>query len=469
MTTPHATRSNTVKSAILGTTSFGFAFRAFLLALVLRLIPFLAAHSDESRFFTHDSFAYHQYAVNLVERGVFSQKGEPPWKPDTERTPVYPLFLAGIYGVLGESVKAAILVQVVLGSFVPVLVFLLARGLEWPDGPGKIAALGIAIDPALVSHADLLMTETVYLLLFVVHLGFLAQRGPGRKWMSPALSGLLLGLAILTRPATVWWVLPSAIWLFWDLIAEARKRETIPPWKTVKAAPVSVLLFLIAVTVVTAPWVLRNRKVSGSAHLDPTLGINLFVAAEQVVAVTEGVPIQRAGETIRERSRTPLPDIATAVYTPEISQRYGEVSLRYLRTYPLVFAKNCAYNVLRAAFGSSQYPFRRLLLGESEGAGTADTRSVGGLLSHLRRMDRVGLLAWMAADALFMLLVYLAAVMGILRLYREGRLRLAILLAFGAVFFIVLASPIQTNIRFRIPSLPFIYLLAGCGAYRKRG
>jgi hypothetical protein len=42
----------------------------------------------------NDAREYYQIAINLVQRNAFSRSKEPPFEPDSLRTPVYPLFLA---------------------------------------------------------------------------------------------------------------------------------------------------------------------------------------------------------------------------------------------------------------------------------------------------------------------------------------------------------------------------------------
>ena len=53
-----------------------------------------------------DSTEYYQIAQNVAARGTFSQATEPPYEPDTWRTPGYPLFLAFIMKLGGDSATA---------------------------------------------------------------------------------------------------------------------------------------------------------------------------------------------------------------------------------------------------------------------------------------------------------------------------------------------------------------------------
>src|SRR5437588_13131929 len=51
-----------------------------------------------------DGIYYARYAKNLVDHGAFSLSASPPWEPSAYRTPGYPLFLAALRLIGGNSV-----------------------------------------------------------------------------------------------------------------------------------------------------------------------------------------------------------------------------------------------------------------------------------------------------------------------------------------------------------------------------
>ena len=65
---------------------------------------------------------------------------------------------------------------------------------------------------------------------------------------------------------------------------------------------------------------------------------------------------------------------------------------------------------------------------------------------------------------LYLVAVYALCLRG---LWRLGLRRESVLLAASALFFVLIALPLQTNYRFRVPALVPIYILAACGLARK--
>src|SRR4030095_10484807 len=77
-----------------------------------------------------DAVGYHQLAVNLLQRGIFSLNTQPPFQPDAIRTPGYPLFIAAVYVVVGINPRAVLIVQAILDAITVVLVVGTARHLR---------------------------------------------------------------------------------------------------------------------------------------------------------------------------------------------------------------------------------------------------------------------------------------------------------------------------------------------------
>src|SRR3989338_10856069 len=92
----------------------------FFMAFVFRL---WAAFAD-NRPFLGDQVAYDQFAVSLWKYHEFaSGQGH----PTAYVTPLYPMFLAGIYAFFGYSHLWAKLIQALLGSGVCLLSYFIAK------------------------------------------------------------------------------------------------------------------------------------------------------------------------------------------------------------------------------------------------------------------------------------------------------------------------------------------------------
>ena len=144
-----------------------------LLAGVVRLfVPLgaLVVHGNPQVFFQPDTDSYVQPAQSLVEHHRFAT----PRGPEMQRTPGYPLFLT--LGVLADRIAAVtIAAQILLGTATVWLVALLARrvtvaGTGDASRPSIWAATAYALDPLSALYPSLLLTETLFTAVFVVHL-----------------------------------------------------------------------------------------------------------------------------------------------------------------------------------------------------------------------------------------------------------------------------------------------------------
>lgn len=148
-----------------------------------------------------DAGHYAQYAHNLLEHGVYSFAERVPPPPDSFRSPGYPVFLAAVRGIAGESwLRVAWALQVALGAATVLLAYGLARRFL-PFVPALIGTALCALSPHLVVSPAFVLTET--LTTFVLTLGlwmFAAAYDAGRT-VRFGLAALVLGLAVLCNEA----------------------------------------------------------------------------------------------------------------------------------------------------------------------------------------------------------------------------------------------------------------------------
>jgi 4-amino-4-deoxy-L-arabinose transferase-like glycosyltransferase len=168
------------------------------------------------------------------------------------RMPGYPVFLAGVQAVFGESLLAARVADALLGTVLIALVFLLTREFYGPR-EGVAAAAIVAIYPFLVAQALLVLSETLFAVFLVAGCWFLAKayRETNLRWA--ALAGLAFGLATLTQGSYLAAMLLAAVgW------AVARRLER----RALLCVAAMVGVFALAM----APWVARNWRAS-DGHL----------------------------------------------------------------------------------------------------------------------------------------------------------------------------------------------------------
>jgi len=168
----------------------------------------------------------------------------------TLRPPGYPVFIAAVWSITGESLLALRVAEALLGTLTAVLVGVF--GARWFGRRAGLLAMAIAtLHPVLAFLPATQYSENLIVLVCVLAYGCMlgaladARAGLGR-WMA---GGALLGLAALIRPNAV--ILAPGILLgaTWPM-ARAGRRWLLPA-VTVAAA--------LALTL--SPWLIRNHDV----------------------------------------------------------------------------------------------------------------------------------------------------------------------------------------------------------------
>jgi hypothetical protein len=193
---------------------------------------------------THDEREYLALAHNIAEGRGFTYPETPPGEPEPERfgrAPVYPLFLAGVDLVypgdaVVRGVKAA---QAVIGAVGIWLIAVIAFRVTGARG-AAVAAWIAAVHPPLVWTPAYVFSETLYMALALANV-IATERAlatpSSRGWL---ICGVVGGLAALTRPAHLFFLLLLGVYL-------VLRRHLLP-----------VLLAATGAMLVIAPWTIRN-------------------------------------------------------------------------------------------------------------------------------------------------------------------------------------------------------------------
>ncbi len=226
--------------------SFGLLFTA---ALAIRA-AFMPA--DPTPKPGSDDDEYDSYAWNLAQgRGY---RGPSPAYSDREhltswRMPGPSLLFAAVYKFVGHKPGAAIFTNAVLGAATCVVIYFIGLAMYGPV-VGWLAAIVYAFWPHAIFYSRAICSEPLFVFLYsllVLHSFTLAKRPSGGH---VALSGLLLGAMLYTRPHPL--ILPAmAVWIvivFWR-----RWPVMLKAWG----------LFFVA-GLMMLPWVVRNYRVQGA-------------------------------------------------------------------------------------------------------------------------------------------------------------------------------------------------------------
>jgi len=396
-----------------------------LVALAARLV-FCIAVVGLDAWGWGDEPDYHRHAADIAAgRGFISPEGD----PTAARPPLYPAVLGAVYRLFGPSHAAGRVLQILLGTYIVFLVYLVAADLLSREA-GLAAAAFAAVNPSLVYLSALLMTENLAIVLLLLLLLALAKDAVCRESALPrfAVGGLIGGLSCLTRPDSALFVLSvPAVAVVFGRAPAARR------WA-------GAALFVAVVVLTVFPWSLRNKVALGEWVPFTTHGGITFYESNNMRIVEE--PEFRGSVVL---PRTAVPRWNELEFLPEVKsdRKAWEMGRRFVREHADLMPRMMVWKFER---------FWRLRSGlrvsGTEGAAAVDEgRSLGEML---RGID-VGWLYSLVAMPLFLLGVAVTA-----RRWRTLALLYAVVVTHTLV-----ALAFHGSLRARSPVEPVIALFAG--------
>jgi hypothetical protein len=270
-----------------------FAFRIFVVALVLRLIPVILARGmgiGLDDMFQYDMLArslagghgFRWYAeadlnqlASFVDFDLTSVKDYDPRLgiPTSFRAPLYPAFLAIVYFFSGTEFSrffaARIAQAIFLGAPLAPLTYLVAKQL-FPSNDenrtknekaARISAWIVASYPMLLVYPLGLGTENPFFVLLLVSVFCLLSTIDKPTAPNFLLSGLFLGLTALTRSVILPFAGLAILWVWFSL---KQKRGAV--------------LIAVALTLTITPWMIRNTLLHQKlTTIETSMGYNLYL------------------------------------------------------------------------------------------------------------------------------------------------------------------------------------------------
>jgi hypothetical protein len=344
--------------------------------------------------------------------------------PSVFAPPGYPFALSlalRAFGPAAGGMRAACLLNALLGSLAAIAIFVAARGFLARAGwMAPAAALAVALDPTQIAYSTMLLSEPLATCLVALALAVLAW--PARAG-APVAAGTLLGLGALTRESIL-------LLLPFLAVTLARARNIWGTWGGGRAAAALIAAGLLVIL----PWTLRNTHVTGTPILiSASAGYNLLVGNNPYADGS-----QRGGKAI---FRVPNPPIPESLPPAERHFRGVAFARTWIVSHPWQFLKKGVAGALRM-FGLD----RQWIYAERQGY-------YGRRLEPGTRLGLAGLsiLSWV--------LILPLAVLGMSaappRLRTIGGDSFLWLLFIGFIAF--------GEWRFRVPVLPVLILLALAG------
>jgi len=264
---------------------------------------------------------FDRLAVSIADgKGYLGLDG----KPTAYRPPGYVFFLAGIYSLFGPNDFIARLINILLGVLTCWLTYILTIEL-FDMRTAWMAAVLIAVFPSLIAWTNILATENLFIpVILGIWISFLkAVKSQTIRWSWVVLSGFLLGIGVLIRPAAL--LLPVIMVL--ALILRIRFKIFSPHGIKVlgKYVVIGLVISLVMLTTIL-PWSIRNSIVFGHFVLVSTEGGITFLAGQNEFALTDEYSLD--GPVFDQLSADKLDEIS-------YDQRAYQLAFQFIRQNPL--------------------------------------------------------------------------------------------------------------------------------------
>jgi 4-amino-4-deoxy-L-arabinose transferase-like glycosyltransferase len=411
-----------------------------LVALVVRGVYLVQLERAElGDVLTLDSQLYYDLARDIVGGGALPREA-------FTFNPLYPAFLVVVFRIFGVGLLAPRIVQLAIGLFTIVLVYLAGRRLAPPawkeegrgEGIALVAAAMAVLYAQFVLYEGMLLASTLEIFFFTASFALVlaldddlkgerpvklgARRVP--PWASGLVLGALLGAGALGRP-NLFLLLVAAIpiWLW------ARHRAT-RAWLLPAAA------LLAGAAVFLAPPIVFNAKATGrlvpvSAHG----GFNFFVGngPGSTGVFRPPIDMRSSMKGVEEDAKTKAEaETGRAMTQAEVSDYYVRETIEYIADHPATWLRLIG---------------RKLVLFFN--ADVPDMPNV------YYCMNSCGVL-----KLLFVTFPFIAplAICGFLLMLRSGRERSVLSLFFACAVASVIAF--YVNPRYRLPAAPLFILFA---------
>jgi len=232
----------------------------FILALFIRLVYLNQVISTPIfQGLAVDTEKYENFALQII-------KGNLTYKDSIYLNPLYPFFLALIYLIFGHSNLSVVIIQAILDSVSCILIYYIAS-LLFNKKVAIIAALIYACYGIAVFYTGILLAPTLvifFTLLFIASLLVAQEKGQVLIFF---LSGILFGLAVLSRPNTILFLFFLPLWFFTVLKNKLRIHKSIQGF----------LLLLVGFFMVTSLISIRNYLIIEKFTTSVVGGINFYI------------------------------------------------------------------------------------------------------------------------------------------------------------------------------------------------
>jgi 4-amino-4-deoxy-L-arabinose transferase-like glycosyltransferase len=239
-----------------------------------------------------DPYMFSAMAESLVRGDGFAPFGALLHR----RTPLYPLFVAGLYSVFGSRELPVQLAQCLLFAGTCWLAQGMGR-MVYSRRVGFLAGVACAFHPSLLRYVPDFHLETLLTFLFTLSIWLSCRfyRQPTTK--NGVLLGGAWGLACLTKAVVLLYAPVFAVFFLLSVVRARASSE--PAFAKARAVFLPLAVAIVAMALTIAPWTIRNYAVTGR-FVPITTGLSDAVLRGYVFSRTEFITLQKPPYTDAE-------------------------------------------------------------------------------------------------------------------------------------------------------------------------
>ncbi|MFI5164153.1 MAG: glycosyltransferase family 39 protein [Bacteroidia bacterium] len=437
----------------------------FSLIIKLTLFFFLQPWKEnvvKDRMIVSDAIMYETLAEDLVTRHSFTGSTDKPGMDpnsmyyithqfDSLKTPGYPFFLAVIYFIFGIKPYVAVLFQIILSSISLVILFRITNFIFQEKKISYIVCFLFAIEPHQVYYTFHILSDTLYVTLLLLTVSFLFQGLKEKNIFLLFVTAFLSGILALVRPIAEF--LPL---IFAGIIIFSKWGSLIQRIKII-------FYCLILYAAVVLPWMMRNQSVYGHFNLCTTGQYTLLMYD---AAYTEA-------------SQKKLPDtvVMAQFHQQAMDEGYGNTTNPFDKS--AVYAKFGGEYIKKNIFSCSKKHLEGII-NMMAGIGNKNIAVYFGLEEKDTRQNNSYSFSSNLAKIMnakkaseIMIGIYIAAAMGVCYLFfiygsiqmiRSSYLYIWLAMMSVVAYHCILTGVVGVN-RYKLPSTPFLLIVAGYGVY----
>jgi len=380
--------------------------------------------------------------------------------PATDRMPIYPYFLVGLFKVFGYyDLESVAIFQILVDSITIIGISLTALSIS----PRLVvpSALVAAFIPNFIVHSSYILTETLFLMFFTWGLcaALWALQSKHRLWLLVA-SGILFSMSLYTRQVMMFF----PIFLYPALIYGLRTSGINKKSHCAILASVPVLIMIAA----AAPRVIENHDNYGHAVLTTQSGNHMLKWVYPCLRTpwscsSHGLAWQENSPIVANKMQAITPrEAQNPVITDMIMRDIAMARIRELGFYQIAagLVTGATKNLIQTGIYETFSQFRQPTTFFSAMPGHTVREQFLNFLSINR--DNYFMIFWVFAQIALLISRFLQFV-GLAHGLRDPLIRpKVVILLMTVVYFLIVNGPIA-NPKYRIPMEPALIILFAIG------